>query len=127
MTRNSLPDHAGRMPDHPRYGNPSAPAEEAERVGKARDNLVEWQRKTGAEFSGGVSMSYGDGPTYKVPIGDREIAQKIVSRPLPPKPPTRALPEPAEAAPEPPPVTVSPPRSWFVRLIIRIKGAFRWT
>ena len=68
----------------PRHGNPSDPAEEAERVRKAHENLTKWQDQYGG-FSGGVSMQMGSGRKYEVPIGNPEIAQKIVSRPLPPK------------------------------------------
>src|SRR5438445_13762851 len=100
------PDHAGRMPGHPRYGNPSDPAEEAARVLKAYKNIDDWQRKTGAQLSGGVSMQYGDGKVYDVTIGNPAIAQKVVSRPIDPPPIPKALPEPAEAALEPAPVNV---------------------
>jgi hypothetical protein len=126
MARKSHPDHAGRMPDHPRYGNPSDEAEEAGRIGKAYENVDKWQRKYGAEFSGGVSMSYGDGPVYNVPIGDREIGQKIVGRPISQQPKPMALPEPAESAPEPEIAVELPPRqSWLARLFTRIKGVFQ--
>jgi len=115
-----------------RRGNPSDPDEEAERVRKAYENVENWGKKYGAEFSGDVSMQMGSGKKYMVPIGDREIAQKIVSRPLPV----------FEAAPVLPPI-VNPPigdnwrdivrtcdipiegrphRSWFNRLIDRIFG-----
>jgi len=66
-----------------RHGNPSDPDEEDERVRKALANVQNWLSKYGAEFSGGVSMQMGSGKKYVVPIGDREIAQKVVSRPLP--------------------------------------------
>ncbi len=128
MARKSLPDHEGRMPDHPRYGNPSDPTEEVERVRAAYESFDKWQRKYGGEFSGSVSMSVGDGKVYTVPVGDREIAQKVVSRPIAyTTPVARALPEPAEAAPEPPPIPVTAPQSCLARLLNRIKGAFRWT
>jgi hypothetical protein len=77
----------------PRHGNPSDPAEEAERVRKAHENLTKWQDRHSG-FSGGlsmqnfsgVSMQMGDGKRYEVPIGDPKIAiaQTITSRPLPP-------------------------------------------
>lgn len=120
-----FPDHAGRLPSDPRYGNPSDPDEEASRIGKAYENVDKWQRKYGAEFSGGVKMQYGDGPVYNVPIGNPEIAAKINSRPIVAPAPVKALPEPAEAAPEPPAIQLVPSESWLARLINRIKGVFR--
>ncbi len=75
-----------------RKGNPSDPAEEAERARKAYQNLADWQDRN-AVFSGGVSMQYGAGKQYNVQIGQPEIAQKIVSRPLPPMEEVKALPE----------------------------------
>lgn len=121
-----LPDHLGRMPDHPRYGNPSDPAEEAERIAGAAKNLDDWRDKYGGEFSGGVRMSYG-GQAFDVQVGDKEIAQKITSRALPTtRTSVQVFPEPAESAPEPPPITVQlPPQFWLWRLINRIMGALR--
>jgi len=99
-----------------RRGNPSDPAEEAERIRKAYENVDNWQRKYGGEFSGSVKMSVGSGPVYEVPIGQPEIAQKIVSRPI--APPTAVpLIESAESAPEPSPLPqVQPQPSWLRRL-----------
>lgn len=128
MARKKHPDHAGRMPDHPRYGNPSDPTEETVRIRNAHDNVEKWRREYAGEFSGGVTMQYGSGKVYEVPIGNPEIAQKISGRALGPTPETQSLPEPAEFAPEPtklgiPPPT--PPQSWVWRLINLIKGEFR--
>ena len=110
-----------------RHGNPSDPNEEAERVRKAYENVDEWQKKYGSELSGGVKMSFGNGPAYEVPIGRPEIAQKVVSRPITSQTMSKKdLPEPAEAAPEPPPLQSVPPQQfWLWRLINRITGAFR--
>ena len=71
------------MPGHPRYGNPSDPQEEADRISGVTRNLEAWASKYGVEFSGGVSMQFGSGKRYEVGIGNPEIAQKVVSRPLP--------------------------------------------
>lgn len=114
-----LPDHAGRMPDHPRYGNPSDPSEEAGRVGMAAKNLDDWRERTGAQFSGGVTMSVG-GKAFDVPIGDREIAQKVTGRALPPAPVAPEI-----APPLVPPQLPPPPQSWLARMLNRIKGVFK--
>ncbi len=115
-------DHAGRSPDHPRYGNPSDPLEEADRIRAAYENVDNWQKKYGSELSGGVKMSFGNGPTYEVPIGRPEIAQKVTSRPIMQEK-GKYLPEPAESAPEPPPLLPIVPRQfWLWRLINRIMG-----
>lgn len=124
MAPKIYPDHAGRMPSDPRYGNPSEPAEEGARIAGAAKNLDDWAKKTGVRFSGGITMGVG-GKLYEVPVGDTVIAQKVASRAIPPKPPVQALSEPADAAPEPPTLPVPTPQSWFVRLLNRIKGAFR--
>lgn len=58
-------------------GNPSDPEEEAERVGKALQNLQDWQNKFGG-FSGGVRMPSGRSKVYEVPIGQPEIASKVM-------------------------------------------------
>lgn len=145
MAQKSMPDHAGRMPDHPRYGNPSDPAEEVQRIRRAYQNIENWQDQYG-EFSGGVSMQYGSGKVYEVPIGDPEIAAKIVSRPIASQP-VKALPEPAESAPEPVAIwhnrvltpdeerhlhddpycflIYPPPQPWIWRFINLIKGIFK--
>ncbi len=94
-----------------RKGNPSDPAEEAERVRKAYQNVQNWQDKYGAQFSGGVSMQYGAGKQYNIQIGQSEIAQKIVSRPLPPMEEVKALPE-----------HIQPKQSWFDWLFSSIFG-----
>lgn len=117
MAKKSKPDHAGRMPDHPRYGNPSDPAEEETRIRGAFQNVQDWQDKYGAQFSGGVTMGYGD-KSYHVPIGDPAIADRIVSRPIGKEAEAKALPEPA-----PPPIPVQ--ESWITRLLNSIKGAFK--
>ena len=109
-----------------RRGNPSDPAEEAERIRRAYENVDNWQKKYGSEFSGQVKMSYGAGPTYEVTIGDKQIAQKVASRPIEAPSKQTALPEPAEAAPEPPPLPPTVPRQfWLWRLINRITGSHR--
>lgn len=84
MARPQYPDHLGRMPGHPRYGNPCDPQEEAERISGALKNLDDWAMKYGGSFSGGVNMQYGSGKKYSVQVGSPELAQKIVSRPLSP-------------------------------------------
>jgi hypothetical protein len=105
-----------------RRGNPSDPDEEAERVRKALANVQNWQNKYGAEFSGGVSMQMGSGKKYEVPIGDREIAQKVVSRPLPAPDSILALPPAAYSATthdfagEMIPCEIKLRRSWFNRM-----------
>ena len=66
-----------------RRGNPSDPAEEAERVRKAMENLENWGKKYGGEFAGGVTMKSGSGKQYDVQIGDAVVSQKITSRTLP--------------------------------------------
>ncbi len=109
-----------------RHGSPSDPNEEAERILKAYENLGLWEKKYGSELSGGVKMSFGNGPTYEVPIGRPEIEQKVVSRPIAAPEQKKSLPEPAESAPEPPALQpVSPRQFWLWRLINRITGAFR--
>ena len=82
MVRPTLPDHVGRMPQDPGYGNPCDPMEEATRIRLAYENVERWQRTSGGSFSGGVTMSQGEGRTYHVPIGDPEIAAKVSSRPI---------------------------------------------
>ncbi len=113
-----------------RRGNPSDPNEEAERIRKAYENVDNWQKKYGSEFSGQVKMSYGAGPTYQVQIGRPEIAQQVVSRPIEAPSKQTDLPEPAESAPEPPPtyLGIPPPiprQFWLWRLINRITGSRR--
>ncbi len=127
MSRKKHPDHAGRLPSDHRYGNPSDPNEEADRIRKAYENVDNWQKKYGSEISGAVKMSYGAGPTYEVTIGDKQIAQKVTSRPITSTAPLgRSLPEPAESAPEPPPLPPTVPRQfWLWRLINRITGTHR--
>lgn len=119
MAKPQHPDHAGRMPGHPRYGNPSDEGEEAARIGKAFQNMEDWKERNGG-FSGGVTMQYGNGPVYQVGIGQPEIAQKIVSRPIAPPVETKALPEPAKAVLPPPLPSVQPDVS--EPLIKRITG-----
>lgn len=130
MARKKYPDHAGRMPDHPRYGNPSDESEEVQRILGAQKNLEDWQDRYGGQFSGAVSMSYGppddSASKYTVQIGDTQIANKISGRPIA-APEVKALPEPAEAASEPLPIPVQlpPQQSVLFWLIDRIKGVFR--
>lgn len=129
MARKIHPDHAGRMPDHPRYGNPSDPAEEESRLQGALKNVQDWQDKYGGQFSGGVTMSYGGensaGKSYHVPIGDAKLADKISSRPLTPPIEAKALPEPMPSAPEPIPAQLPPQQSVLSWLLSKIKERFK--
>lgn len=127
MARKKLPDHEGRLPNHPRYGNPSDPAEEAARIGLAIKNLDDWQSRTGAQFSGGVTMQYGErgNMMYSVDVGDKKIAQAISGRPITADP-VKALPEKAESAPEPAPLPKKPPpQFWAWRMVNKIMEPFR--
>jgi len=106
-----------------RRGNPSDPDEEAERVRKALGNLETWKSQSGGEFSGGVTMQYGSGKKYHVQIGNPELAQRIVSRPIEQSNPPPQITEQTE--PIPPLPLAQPPtrrRGWFNWLIDLFKG-----
>lgn len=123
MAKPQYPDHAGRMPDHPRYGNPSDPNEESDRIEGAAKNLENWAAKYGGSLSGGVSMQYGSGKKYEVPIGQPEIAQKVVSRPLAASPVAPSLPKATTTfASGPLKVTLAPEPKRVNRLLALIFG-----
>ncbi len=93
--------------------------EEHQRVSRALENVERWKEKYGG-FSGGVRVSYSNGPTFEAMIGDPVLAKKVTAGPFDmPKPADPVVIIPTPMPPDVPAIPSVPPprRSWFARLL----------